>query len=83
MYGSRRTASTIGRMIQRLVSGTASHGSSTWKARMYAMPIAVPGTARMSVLSPSSVSRPGSRVRARIHATGTPIAMHSTTANPE
>ena len=34
VYGSRRTASTIGRMIQKLVSGTPSHGSSTWNARM-------------------------------------------------
>src|SRR3989442_797616 len=83
VYGSRRTASTIGRMIHRLVSGTPSHGSSTWKARMYAMPMAVPGTARISVLSPSSVSRPGSRVRARIHAIGTPTAMQITTARTE
>ena len=82
VYGSRRTASTIGRMIHRLVSGTPSHGSSTWKARMYAMPMAVPGTARISVLSPSSVSRPGRRVRARTQAIGTPMTMQSRTARP-
>src|SRR5687767_7934274 len=50
---------------------------------MYAMPMAVPGTARMSVLRPSRASRPGSRVRARIHAMGTPMAMHRSTASPE
>jgi hypothetical protein len=47
------------------------------------MPMAVPGIARISVFSPSSTSRPGTRVRARIQARGTPTTMHSSTASPE
>ena len=47
------------------------------------MPMAVPGMARISVLRPSSVSRPGARVRARIQAIGTPSATQPTTASPE
>ena len=47
------------------------------------MPMAVPGTARISVLSPSRTSRPGTRVRASSHAMGTPTTTQIVTASPE
>jgi hypothetical protein len=50
---------------------------------MYAMPIAVPGTARISVLMVSSAPRPGTVDRASSHAMGTPTPMQITTASPE
>ena len=61
MYGNRRMASTSGRMIHKPVSGRSITGRSKWNARMYAMPIAVPGIARISVLRPSSVGATGVR----------------------
>ncbi|PYM21330.1 MAG: hypothetical protein DMD78_17980 [Candidatus Rokuibacteriota bacterium] len=83
VYGSRRMQSTSGITIQRLVSLKPTPGTSKWNARMYAMPMAVPGMARMSVFSPSRTSRPARRVRARIQAIGTPRATQPSTASPE
>ena len=82
MYGSRRTASTSGRISHIPVNGTSMTGSGKLKARMYAMPMAVPGIARISVVSASIVLRPGARVRAMIHAIGTPTTRHRTSASP-
>ena len=47
------------------------------------MPMAVPGIARISVVSASIVLRPGACVRARIHAMGTPTTRQMITASPE
>ncbi len=69
--------------IQNEVSPRSKPGRSKWNARMYAMPIAVPGMARISVLSASSAPRPGTVDRARSHAMGTPTPMQITTASPE
>ena len=47
------------------------------------MPIAVPGTARIKVLTASSAPRPGTEERASSHAIGTPTSTQITTASPE
>ena len=46
------------------------------------MPIAVPGMARISVVSASMVLRPGACVRAMIHAIGTPTTRQRITREP-
>src|SRR3989442_2136494 len=76
-------ARTSGRMIQKLVSPRSNPGGALWRARPYAVTMAVPGTARMRVLSPSRTSRPGTRVRASSHAIGTPTTMQISTARVE
>ena len=46
------------------------------------MPMAVPGIARISVVSASMVLRPGACVLVMIQAIGTPMTRHSTSARP-